>query len=89
MFRIYVGIGFGALVLVLVLVFCCSSTAKKDEKQVPINEKHRKHYRSELSKGRRSRNPDVEQAIEPLLEGSRRNRRQNLAPPKPPPPDFL
>lgn len=88
MFRLYVGIGFGVLVLIMVFVFCCSSSGKKNAKQIPLNEKHRKHYKSEMSRGRRSRNPDVEQAVEPLLlEGQKRNRRQ--VPPKPPPPDFF
>lgn len=69
------------------LMCCCSSAAKKNEK-LNINDKHRRHYKSEFSKGRRSRNPDVEQATEPLLlEGQKRHKRP--VPPKPPPPDFF
>lgn len=90
MFRVYVGVGFGTLVLIMVLVICCTTAAKKSEKSTAMaTERHRRPYKSEFSKARRSRNLDVEQAIEPLLsEGQRRSRRQSLQPPKPPPPDF-
>lgn len=89
MFRVYAGIGFSTLVLIMMLVFCCSSAAKRNEKPVHINDKNRKHYKSEMLKGRRNRSADVEQAFEPLLaEGKKRSKRQQV-PPKPPPPDFF
>lgn len=79
--------GFSALVLIMVLVFCCTSAGKKHDKHIPMNDKHRKH-KSETSRGRRHRNPDVEQVLQPLLlEEQRRSKRH--VPPKPPPPDFF